>query len=141
MSFVWLLLIIGFILAEAFTYQLVSIWFAAGSIGGLITSFFTENVFYQVLVFTVISVIMFALIRPIAKGKLKATGLKTNAENLIGKEIVITEEVDNALSLGQGKINGMIWTVRSDGNRRLEKGAVAVVDRIEGVKLIVKEKE
>ena len=105
MSFVWLLLIIGFILAEAFTYQLVSIWFAAGSIGGLITSFFTENVFYQVIVFTVISVIMFALIRPIAKGKLKATGLKTNAENLIGKEIVITEEVDNALSLGQGKIN------------------------------------
>lgn len=141
MSVVWLMLVIAFVIAEAVTYQLVSIWFAVGSGGALIASFVTDNAFYQLIVFTVVSVIMLALLRPLAKTKLKATGLKTNAESLIGKEIVITEDVDNTLATGQGKINGMTWTVRNAGGVCIKKGSVAVVERIEGVKLIVKERE
>lgn len=141
MSAVWLILVVVFVIAEAVTYQLVSIWFAAGSVGALFASFVTDNSFYQLIVFTAVSVIMLALLRPLVKTKLKATGLKTNTENLIGKEIVITEDVDNTLSSGQGKINGMTWTVRNDSGECIKKGTVAVVDRIEGVKLIVKERE
>lgn len=141
MSVVWLLLVIAFIIAEAVTYQLVSVWFAVGSVGALFASFVTDNVFYQLIVFTAVSVIMLALLRPLVKTKLKATGLKTNTESIIGKEIVITEDVDNTLSTGQGKINGMTWTVRSDNGVCIKKDTVAVVERIEGVKLIVKERE
>lgn len=141
MSAVWLILVVVFVIAEAVTYQLVSVWFAAGSVGALFASFVTDNLFYQLIVFTAVSVIMLALLRPLVKTKLKATGLKTNTENLIGKEIVITEDVDNTLSSGQGKINGMTWTVRNDSGECIKKGTVAVVDRIEGVKLIVKERE
>ncbi len=141
MNIVWLLLVVAFIIAEAITYQLVSIWFAIGGIAALVSSFVTDNALYQTIVFIAVSAAALLAMRPIAKTKLRATGLKTNTEKLIGKEIAITEDVDNILSTGQGKINGMVWTVRSSNGEKIKKGTAAVVERIEGVKLIVKEKE
>ena len=36
---IWILGIIAFIILEAVTYQLVSIWFAIGALGGMIVAF------------------------------------------------------------------------------------------------------
>ena len=36
---IWILGIIAFIILEAVTYQLVSIWFAIGALGGMIAAF------------------------------------------------------------------------------------------------------
>ena len=58
MPFLWLALIVAFIIVEACTYQLVCIWFAIGSIGGLFTSMATDNVLIQAAVFTFLSALM-----------------------------------------------------------------------------------
>lgn len=141
MPFVWLILIIAFILIEAFTYQLLCIWFAMGSIAGLITSLITDSYIWQISVFIIVSAIMLICLRPAVKKGLKPRGLKTITEELIGKEIMITEDVCNVKSSGQGKINGMTWTVRSSDNTDIKQGQTAVIEKVEGVKLIVKERE
>lgn len=141
MSLIWLALIIAFILVEAFTYQLICIWFAVGSIGGLIASFVTDNYIVQITAFIIISIIALICIRPAVKRGLKPKGLKTNVEDLLGKDVMITEDVCNLNSSGQGKVNGMIWTVRSVDNVDIKKGKTAVIEKVEGVKLIVKERE
>ena len=47
----WLAMIIFFIVLELLTIGLTSIWFAAGSIGGLIVAALGGNVFIQAAVF------------------------------------------------------------------------------------------
>ena len=42
-SLVWLILLIAFVVVEALTVSLVSIWFAAGAVAALIVSGFTSS--------------------------------------------------------------------------------------------------
>lgn len=48
---IWILGIIAFIILEAVTYQLVSIWFAIGALGGMIAAFSGVNFYVQMAVF------------------------------------------------------------------------------------------
>ena len=138
MSYLWLALILAFVVVESVTYQLLCIWFALGSIGGLITSLITDNQTAQIVVFLIISVISLIALRPIAKKTFKSQDLKTNVDGLKGKKVIITEDVCNIKSQGEGKVDGMVWTVRSADGKDIPKDSIAVVEKVEGVKLIVK---
>ena len=52
---IWILGIIAFIILEAVTYQLVSIWFAIGALGGMIAAFSGVNFYVQMAVFIAVS--------------------------------------------------------------------------------------
>lgn len=136
MQIVWLIAIVAFIVLEAVTYQMLSIWFVIGAIGGLIASLLNSEFWLQMTLFIVISVILLIAFRPLAVKKLK-TNYKTNADAVIGKKVTITKEVDNINGTGEGKLDGMAWTVRTESGKTLGVGDVAEVKRIEGVKLIV----
>ena len=67
MPVVWLAALIVFALIEgAVVSNLVSIWFAAGSLAALIVSLFSDFLPAQIAVFLVVSVICLALVRPVA---------------------------------------------------------------------------
>ena len=66
-----------------------------------------------------------------------ATGTETNYEQAVGKIVRITQRVDDLAQTGKGILDGMEWTVRTDGKEVLEKDTLARVIRISGVKLIV----
>ena len=53
--------------------------------------------------------------------------IKTNAESLIGKQAVVTEDIDNLLAVGLVSINGQEWTARNvvDG-MKIPKGTVVI---------------
>lgn len=138
---IWILGIIVFIILEAVTYQLVSIWFALGALGGLIASFTGVNFYVQMAVFIAVSFIFILCLRPVTMKFFKPKNVETNARSLVGKEVLITSDVDNIEGLGEGKIDGKVWTVRSVDNSAIAKGETAVIENIEGVKLIVKRKD
>ena len=71
----------------------------------------------------------------------KPRNVETNAQSLVGKEVLITSDVDKIRGLGEGKVDGKVWTVRSIDNSHVLKGETAVIEKIEGVKLIVKRKD
>ncbi|MCI5605657.1 MAG: NfeD family protein [Clostridia bacterium] len=137
---IWIIAIIVFAVLEAVTYQLISTWFAIGSVGGLVAYLLGFDFNVQMTVFLALSIITLCCLRPLSVKKLKPKGLKTNTENIIGKEVLITETVDNTKECGKGKIGGMEWTVRSDDNSVIPEKQLAVIEKIEGVKLIVKPK-
>lgn len=138
MSIVWLAAVVVFLILEGFTYQLVSIWFVFGAIGGLIASFFTNvNAYAQLGIFIGLSIILLAALRPVAMKMMKKHEFRSNADGLIGKVVYITQEVNNLKSTGQGKVDGMYWTVRSLDDEIFHEGENAEVKKIEGVKLLV----
>jgi len=136
----WLIAVIAFIILEAVTYQLVSVWFVIGALGGLLAAALGASLGVQIAVFVIVSALMLAVLRPLSMKLLKPKGLKTNSDALIGEDVLITEKVNNISGTGKGKIRGMTWTVRSESGEDIPENTVATVSRIEGVKLIVTKK-
>lgn len=136
MQILWLVAVVAFLIIEANTYQMVSIWFVVGSIGALVAALCGAEPWLQITIFLVISVVLLIAFRPFALKKLK-TDYKTNVDAAIGKKVVITQEVDNVKGTGEAKLDGKVWTVRSESDRTISVDDVAEVKRIEGVKLIV----
>lgn len=138
MSLFWLALLIIFLVVEAATVGLVSIWFASGSLVALIVSFITPNVWIQAIAFLVVSFLCLLAVRPLTRRYIYPKRIATNADQVIGAEGVVTESIDNLGAHGQVKVRGAIWTARAESEEgAISEGAHVRVLRIEGVKLIV----
>ncbi|MDD6762793.1 MAG: NfeD family protein [Clostridiales bacterium] len=133
---IWIAAIVVFIILEAVTYQIVSIWFVFGSIGAMIAYLLGTDFYVQLIVFIAVSAILLSILRPLSIKLIKKQDFKTNSDSLIGKNVLITQEVSNIKGTGQGKINGMSWTVRGEGDEVIHAGEIARIKKIEGVKLI-----
>ena len=137
----WLILFVVFILAEAFTVNLVSIWFALGSIVALGLSIAGVSPLGQGIAFFLVSIITLAAFL-YYKGKLKITNTsieKTNADRIIGKTGIVIETIDYLKAKGQVKVDGQIWSAESTENNIINEGVNVKVLEIKGVKVIVKE--
>ena len=135
----WTCAIILFLVVEAIVPGLVSIWFAFGSIPALISALFSGPIWLQVALFLVTSVVALILTRPLAKKYVNSRVQATNADMMIGKDCVVKETVDNLQGTGAVSVGGKVWTARTEQDGIvLPEGSVAVVLRIDGVKLIVK---
>lgn len=139
---IWFVLLILFGVIEAVTVGLVSIWFALGALGALIAKILGAGIVVQITVFIVVSIICIIATRPLVK-KLHSKNIQsTNADRCIGQNAVVTEEIDNMNAKGQVKVNGNVWTARSESNEVIPVDTVVKTVRIDGVKMIVKyEKE
>lgn len=137
---IWIALCIIFIVIEVLTAQIVTIWFAAGSIGAIIANVAGANETIQFITFVAISILALIIARPYLK-KFTKTGVQpTNADMCIGQKALVTEKIDNILGSGQVKINGLVWTARSADGSAIEEGSLVTIAAIEGVKLIVTQK-
>ena len=136
MSFCWLMAFLVLTFIELITVNLVSIWFAIGSIAALISSYFTDNIYIQIIVFIVVSSVSLFLTRKIVT-KLKGKDFeKTNLDRVIGKIGIVTEEITK-LEPGEVKVDGKKWSAIS--TKKISTGSKVEILSIDGVKLKVKE--
>ena len=141
MATVWVVLMIGFLIVEGVAPGLVSIWFALGALAALISALLGAQVWLQALWFVLVSVLALVATRPLAKKYVNSRTQATNADMLIGQECIVTETIDKLRGTGAVSVAGKVWTARTDEPEKIiEEGTVAVVERIEGVKLIGKTK-
>ena len=138
---VWIALAVVFAVIEAATAQIVTIWFTVGAIGAIVAKVLGASLLVQFLVFVVLSVLTLAVARPFLVKFTKTKVQPTNLDMCIGQEALVLEEINNTTGTGQAKIRGNIWTARSKNGTVIPKDAVVLVDAIDGVKLIVTEKE
>ena len=134
---VWLALMVFFLVVEAASVSLVSIWFAAGSLGALVASALNTPLWVQILVFLVLSGALLACLRPFAKKFIKPKITATNTDSVIGSAGFVTEDIDNLSARGQVKLGGMFWSARSTSGTPICKDTKVTADRIEGVKVFV----
>lgn len=135
MSLIWVIAFLGLLLVEFLTVGLVSIWFAVGALAALITSFITESVLIQTIVFVVVSIVTLFVTQPLIK-KFKVTKFEpTNSDRVIGKIGEVTKEI-KPNEYGEVVVFGTEWLAASDKKQAV--GTKVVVEKIEGNKLIVK---
>lgn len=136
----WLIVIILSVGVEVASLGLTSIWFAGGALVALIAAAFGVPLVIQILLFFVVSLVLLFFTRPIAVKYFNKDRIKTNVESLVGKQAIVTGEIDNLQGIGQVVVNGQEWSARSVDERiKLPVGCVVNIMAISGVKLMVEE--
>ena len=120
------------------TVGLVSVWFAGGALAAMLVASLSANLWIQIGVFIITSALLLYFTRPIVKKLLSGKNKETNLDRIIGKTVIVSEKVDNDAETGKCMIAGVSWSLRSDDGSVIEAGEKVTVDRVEGVKLIVK---
>ena len=139
-SICWLVVFILLILIELATMGLTTIWFAGGAVAGFVASMLGVNVVIQATAFFAVSILLLFFTRPFAVRYINSNKTKTNVDGLIGQEALVLEEINNIRETGCARLEGKEWTARSMDDTVIPKDTVVTVERIEGVKLIVKAK-
>ena len=138
MVWIWLIVAIIFIIIEAITVGLTTIWFAAGALVGLLLAFFKVPVMAQIIIFLFVSLVLLGTTRKVFVNKLKTGSQKTNVDALVGEEAVVLEDI-TPFNTGLVKVKGQNWTaVAYDKDATIKAGETVKIKAIEGVKLIVK---
>lgn len=135
---IWLIALAILLLIEILTLGLTTIWFAGGALVAFLLSLFIDSPILEIVVFLIVSFLLLIFTRPVASKYFNKQRVKTNYETLIGKEAIVTEDIDNFHMTGTVIINGQEWTARSIKDEEIIKiGQKVKIKQVTGVKLIV----
>lgn len=140
MVWFWLGVLAVSVFVEMGTMALVSVWCVVGALVTVFAAYAGASPVAQVLLFVIVSIITAATVRPLAKKYADPHKIATNADRLLGMEARVTEDIDNAKPAGAVYVDGKTWTARSVDGEVIAAGEVVEIERMEGVKLIVRVK-
>lgn len=134
----WIIACLAFILIEALTQQLVALWFVTGSAFALILSLFDINFQDQMILFVLVSSAMLLFLRPFLKRFMSDHITATNSDSNIGELAIVIKDFEISTHEGRILVNNMDWAARSLEGIDFHQGDKVVVEKIEGVKCLVK---
>lgn len=91
----------------------------------------------QILWFFVVTFIALYFTRPLVNKFVNADRQPTNADMVIGMQAAVIEDIDNLLGKGAVSVSGKVWTARTVNGEQIRAGCLVLIERIEGVKLMV----
>ena len=136
MHWIWAGVAIIFALIEVFTMGLYTIWFAIAALIMVFMSLFNISLPFQLLLFLALSAKLFFVTRPLVK-KFRIGREKTNVDSLAGMHAIVTKTISE-FERGEVKLNGQIWSARSENSGEIAQGIKCEVVRIEGVFAVVR---
>ena len=139
---IWLIILVVLVVIEIFTLGLTTIWFAGGALVAIAVAALGGPVWLQVLTAVIVSAVLLFFTRPVAVKYFNRDRERTNAESLVGRQAIVTGEINNLQGIGQVAVNGMEWTARTitDG-QVIKTGEVVAIRGINGVKRLVEREE
>ena len=163
----WLIAAGVFFVAEIITVGFLVFWLGIGALLAMVASIFTDSIAIQTAVFVISSAILIPLTKPLADIGIhsyyssiffhfttqhilcewirfppvlfinKKDTIPTNSYSLIGKHGIVTLDINPIEATGQVKVNGEVWSAKTDDESSIAKGTEVEVLKIDGVKLVV----
>ena len=138
-TIIWLVITVLALIIEGSTAGLTTIWFAVAGAVSFVLSLFSTNVYVQIVVFFLVSILLLVFTRPIIKKTLVKQKEKTNADKIIGEKALVIEEINEFAGTGQIKISGAVWSAKA--NDVIPKDEKVIIKEIKGVHAIVEREE
>ena len=136
----WLIAAGIFFIIEMATIGFLVFWLGIGAILAMVTSFITDSILIQSLVFVITSTLLLIFTRPLVDKFIKVPKeIKTNAYSIIGKKGIVISKINNIEGTGQIKIGGEVWSAKSFENEDIPENTEIEIVEIDGVKAVVKE--
>ena len=123
---VWVAVIVLSIVSEAASHTFIPLWFAPAAFIALMLSFAEVSEWAEVLVFFFAALVLLIMSRTVFASVL---GIKKRRENtLVGREVLVTEDVDNLRMKGKVRIDGFeISAVSFSDDRVIPAGEIVTV--------------
>ncbi len=134
--YAWALWIVGGVvlcIAEMFTPGFFLASCGVGAIGAGIATACGLSFVWQLVIFCIVTVLSFLLLRPLLKKFHKVDDIASGVDALVGKEALVIQRIDNREGLGRVKIGGQDWKALSVDDLPVEAGETVVVDHVSGV--------
>lgn len=133
----WGTLFVLTVVAEIASQQLISIWFAAGSLVALIAALFGAPIWLQALLFVVASALLLLLTRPLVRKLTSFVSKDTNLRLDLGKYGTVVQVVDPEKGTGRVRVDDIDWIAVSHPDLVIPKGATVQVQAVDGTRLFV----
>ena len=136
---IWLIAAVVFAVGEIATLGFFLAPFAGGALLAAIVSAAGAGEFAAWVMFLVVSIVLLAALRPIARSHRRMPGqLRTGTAALVGQTAMVIERIANDEGTGCVKLEGENWTARAyDRDEVFEPGSRVHVVEIKGATALV----
>ncbi len=135
----WLIAAGVFFVVEMATIGFLVFWLGIGALLAMVTSFITDSIIVQLVVFLITSTLLIIFTRPLVNKFIKIPKeIKTNAYSIIGKKGIVISPINNIEGSGQIKIDGDVWSAKSENDEGIPNDTEIEIVQIDGVKAVVK---
>lgn len=139
---IWLVLAVGFIIAEIFTLGFVLFGFAIGALAAAFVGFFGFGLGWQFLTFASVSIALTVMSRTILANYFSHSDdqrMKSGVEALPGKIGTVTSASTGAMNEGAVKVFGSTWTAYPiDDETKLTEGDKVEIVEVRGSSVYVR---
>lgn len=138
----WIVIMVIAAIGELLTLAFYSIWFVFGAFFALLAKWLGVSFTGQFYVFITTSAILILMSEFLLKRKfgILKNPHKTNIDGILGKEAIVTEEINNTEGTGEVEIAGKKWTAISEDGSIIPLRERVIIKKVDGVKLIVRKK-
>ena len=137
----WLIAAVVLAVAEVLNLSFFLFPFAIGAAAAAVVELAGLGMPVAVVVFAVLTVLSFGIVRPIARRHLRTPPqIRTGTAALIGRRAVVLERIANDEGVGCIRLDGEVWSARAyDDDRVFEAGTRVQVLEIRGATALVDE--
>lgn len=138
----WLSIAIILVSIEFIAPGIVAVFFAIGGIFATITSLFTDSFMLQLLVFILASFSGIIFGKPFLEKIFKVNReRKPSTIDALKGQIGIVIETVSLAEKGLVKLNGELWTAKTNENKQFNIGEKVEIKGVDGVTLVIEEIE
>jgi membrane protein implicated in regulation of membrane protease activity len=137
---IWLIVAVVLAVGEIATLGFFLAPFAGGAAVAALLAAFDAGTTAEAAAFLVVSLVLLAALRPLARSHQKGRALKMGTAALVGQTAIVMERIANDEGVGCVKLDGEIWTARAyDDDAIIEPGTKVHVLEIRGATALVSE--
>ena len=140
MHWIWLAVFAISLVIEASTMGLTTVWCAISALIMIAVSLTGIPVVWQVLIFCVLTIVLFFTTRPFFMRKMNERKTRLNVNSMPGQEVIVTKAASKFEKGEARSTNGVIWAIASRKGLDIPVDAVCVVREVEGNTLFVERK-
>lgn len=138
MWWIWMAIAAILLIAEIFTAGFFLLWFSIGAAGAGILAMLDVGRPAQLIVFILLSGILFVFGRRFAERVTENQPPGIGADRFVGQNGIVIESIENKANKGRIMIGSDEWRALSDNGEILKIDTMVEVMRIDGTKAIVK---
>jgi membrane protein implicated in regulation of membrane protease activity len=112
------------------------IFISVGAVPAACAAYFGLGLPAQLVIFTIVVGISFGILRPRVVANMDAAGVPNRTDALIGREGIVTHDIETTLGAGRVNIEGQDWAARA--GTPIAAGTRITVVRADGIVLEVK---
>jgi membrane protein implicated in regulation of membrane protease activity len=110
---IWVTVAIVAALVEVSIPHFGVIFVSLGAVAAAVAAYLSFGLPLQLVLFTIVVAVSFAVLRPMVVGNMGSKGVPGRTEALIGRDGIVTHDIDTTVGAGRVNVEGQDWAARA----------------------------